>query len=274
MSTNAITTEQHVIERNGCPLHYWLSGSADKPLVVLTHGATLDHRMFDEQLPSLANDYRVLTWDMRGHGLSRPMPEKFTVPGAVDYLLAILDQIGVQRTIFAGQSTGGYVVQEMVFRHPERVIALVMIDCICITLKVSALDSFLLKLTVPLLKMYPYGTLIKQSVEGSSIKPVVKDYLKQVMGSLSRDAYITIWAGVANCLHYEPDYKITQPMLLVHGDHDKLGNIARDAGKWAAREANCTFAIIPNAGHCSNQDNPAFFNKVLLDFLKTINPNA
>src|SRR5690348_17347634 len=97
------------LQHQGCTLRYWLAGMEDRPLVVLTHGATVDHQMFDEQVPVLANDYRVLTWDMRGHRESRPMGESFTVPGAVDDLLAILDAVGAQTAIFIGQSTGGYV---------------------------------------------------------------------------------------------------------------------------------------------------------------------
>jgi len=76
-------------------------------------------------------------------------------------------------------------------------------------------------------------------------------------------------AGAAQCIHYEPNYHITQPMLIVRGEHDKLGNIAKDAPIWAARD-NARSVIIPDAGHCSNQDNPTFFNRVLVEFLGSL----
>ena len=262
-----MTTSASVLERNGCPLHYWLSGREDAPLIVLTHGATLDHRMFDAQLDVLTQNYRVLTWDMRGHGDSQPMGTAFTVPGAADDLQAILDALDVQQAIFVGQSTGGYVVQELVFRHPERVQALVMIDCTCITLKLSLAERLTLASTPYLFLVYPYGLLKKQTATGSSIKPEVQAYIAEAIDRISRKDFIAIWTGVAKCLHYEPGYSIQQPILLVQGDHDKLGNIAKVAPIWAARDPKCEFVMIPDAGHCSNQDNPAFFNQTMLEFL-------
>lgn len=259
----------YTLARGGCTLHYWLSGSEGKPLLVFTHGAVVDHRMFDAQVKAFEADYRVLRWDMRGHGQSRPTGEAFTVAGATADLIAILDEIGVQQAVFIGQSTGGYVHQELVFRHPERVAALVMVDCVCITFKLSAMDSLLLRMSPALMRLFPHSQLIKQSVEGTSIKQDVKAYLTEVMGSLSKSEFIDIWTGVAKSMHAEPDYRITKPMLIVRGEHDKLGNIAKDAPKWAARD-NATLVIIPDAGHVSNQDNPTFFNHILREFLHRI----
>ncbi len=264
-----ITNGTYTLERQGCKLHFWLSGVEGKPLIVFTHGATVDHHMFGDQLPAVEADYRVLTWDMRGHGASRPMGEAFTAAGSVDDLIAILDFAGADKAIFAGQSTGGYVQQELVFRHPERVAALVMIDCICITFKLSGMDKFLLGLTPALLRMYPYRMLVKQSVEATSIKPAVREYLRRVMSAMSKNDFVTILTGAANSVHYEPDYHIDKPMLIVRGEHDKLGNIAKDAPVWAARD-KALLVIIPNAGHASNQDNPAFFNRVMVEFLKQV----
>ena len=90
----ATQLSESVLERNGCPLHYWTGGSDGKPLVVFTHGAGVDHHTFDRLVPLVAEHYRVLTWDVRGHGLSRPMGQNFSVPLAVEALLAILDALG------------------------------------------------------------------------------------------------------------------------------------------------------------------------------------
>lgn len=265
---------EFTVQRKGCTLHYWLSGAADGPVIVFTHGASADHHMFDAQKAVLEKDYRVLTWDMRGHGQSRPMGDAFTVPEVVEDLLAILDKAGIQQAIFAGQSTGGYVHQELVFRRPERVTALVMIDCICITFKLSSMDAFLLKLTPAILKLYPYNVLLKQASGQSAVTPAVQQYLYDTSALLTKDDYVTVLTGAANSIHDEPGYRITHPMLLVHGEHDRLGNIAKDAPKWAARDPNCKYVVIPNAGHCSNQDNPEFFNRTLLEWLRTLNMEA
>lgn len=117
-------------------MHYWLSGPADGRVVVLTHGASMDHRMFDAQLHLLTDaGYRVLTWDIRGHGRSQPLGEiPIDVSDMVDDLLAILGELGIDGPIcVGGQSLGGYVAQEMTYREPGRVAAMVIIGSTCIT---------------------------------------------------------------------------------------------------------------------------------------------
>lgn len=264
-----ITNGAYTLERQGSSLHFWLSGAEGNPLLVFTHGATVNHTMFRDQLPAVEADYRVLTWDMRGHGQSRPTSQPYTVDGAAEDLIAILDYVGAQQAVFIGQSAGSYVHQELVFRHPERVAGLIMVDGICITFKLSAMDSFLLSISPVLMRLYPYKTLVKQSVDASAIKPAVREDLMQMVSVLSQAEFIAIMTGAAKCIHYEPNYSITKPMLIVRGDQDKLGNIAKDAPVWAARD-KAKLVIIPDAGHGSNQDNPAFFNKLMLEFLGSL----
>ena len=63
-----------VIERAGSRIHAGTDGPDGGPLVALTHGASMDHRMFEPQLEPLTTaGYRVLTWDLRGHGRSKPI---------------------------------------------------------------------------------------------------------------------------------------------------------------------------------------------------------
>ena len=68
-----VPLNEGVLERKGCPLHYWTTGPEGLPLVVFTHGACVDHHSFDPQISAVAGDYRVLAWDVRGHGQSQPM---------------------------------------------------------------------------------------------------------------------------------------------------------------------------------------------------------
>jgi len=108
------------LERPGCQIHYWLAGAPDAPLVTLSHAALTDHSFFAALMPAPVPHYRVLTWDIRGHGSSRPLAGPFTIPDAVADLAAILDSLRVSRAVMAGQSMGTYVGQEMTFRHPDR----------------------------------------------------------------------------------------------------------------------------------------------------------
>lgn len=269
-----ITTTSHIFEYKGCPLHYWLSGPEDAPLVVCTHGAAMDHGIWDGIVPFIAEYARVLTWDARAHGLSRPTGAAFTIQRATEDLLALLDHVGYSEATLVGHSMGGNIAQEVVFAHPERVKALVMLDCACNTLKLSASDTFWLRVGIWLFglsRLYPDKMLKRQSARANSIKPAVQEYLYRVFCQMSKQEFLTVFLATFGCLHDEVGYQITKPLLLLVGDHDTMGNIKRTAPVWARRESHCQYHMIPDAGHVSNLDNPKTVNQFVLDFLREPN---
>jgi pimeloyl-ACP methyl ester carboxylesterase len=95
----------------------------------------------------------------------------------------------------------------------------------------------------------------------------VRDYTYRAFSQIPRREFIKIWDGVVKGVHAEPDYHIAQPLLLMHGDDDRTGDIRRIAPLWAEREPNCTYRVIPNARHFAILDNPDFFNLILMEFL-------
>ncbi len=255
---------ESILERNGCAIHYWTGGKADAPLVVFTHGATIDHHEWDATLPLVGEDFRLLAWDMRGHGLSRSA--KFDLAEAVADLLAILDQLEVRQAAFVGHSMGGNLHQEFAYLHPERVKALAMLDCTWNFMQLSASDRFWLKAAVPIFKLYPYKILIDQSVAVSATSKESQNLLRKAMQTMSKDEFVGVLMDSTTCLRYEPDYKITQPLLLMMGDREATGNIRKAMPLWAKHEG-VELVVIPNAKHAANLDQPQIFYRTLLDFL-------
>ncbi len=84
---------ERVLDRGRVSLHYWTGGPPGAPLVVLTHGAATDHRMFDPQVPVLhEHGFRTLRWDVRAHGRSRSGHDRFRVSDAAEDIAALLDR--------------------------------------------------------------------------------------------------------------------------------------------------------------------------------------
>ncbi len=257
-----------VLERKGCPLHYWTGGPEGKPLVVFTHGACVDHHSFDPIIPAVVERYRVLTWDVRNHGLSQPGGEPFSLPLAVEDLLALVDHLGDEQAVFVGHSNGTYISQELAFRHPERVRALVIADGTCITWARGAFENWLVRVSGDLMALMPYEMLKKSGLQWVSRDKAVQDYTYRAYSQLTKQNFLLNWNGITQSLHAEPDYRITQPLLLVHGDADAMGDIKKIAPAWAAREPNCQYVVIPGARHFAVLDNPEFFTSCLLEFLQ------
>src|SRR5579863_2963011 len=115
-----------VAAANGIEINYTDSGGQG-PAVVFSHGFLMDHTMFDRQVTALAPQYRVITWDERGHGATRATGE-FTYWDSAADVLALLDQLGVERAVLAGMSQGGFLSLRAALTARDRVRALVLID--------------------------------------------------------------------------------------------------------------------------------------------------
>jgi 3-oxoadipate enol-lactonase len=257
------------LTRNGLDIHYWTGGVVSAPVVVFTHGATVDHHEWDATLPIVGENFRLLTWDVRGHGLSRPA--QFSLQDAVDDLLAILDRLHVDQPVFVGHSMGGNLHQELVFQHPERVRAMVFLDCTWNFQKLSTVETISLKLAGPIFKIYPYKMLVDQSLAVTATSKASQEFLRPAMESLTKAEFVQVLMATSSCLHYEPGYKINKPLLLMVGDDDTTGNIRKAMPVWAKQEPDCRFVVIPQAKHAANLDNPDFFHQNLLAFLTSLN---
>lgn len=260
----------HVISRSGSPVHAWVCGPESGPLIAWSHGATMDHRMFDAQLSILVEaGYRVLTWDVRGHGQSKPIGEvPMRMADMAEDLLAILDSLGESGPLcFGGQSMGGYIAQQITRDFPERVQAMILIGSTSITAPISKFEEWALRSSPWWFAAWPWGNLKRLMVRSIALRPEVRAYAKDSADQLTKAEFLQIWRAVAEGLSPDPEYRIGVPHLLTHGDHDKTGNVASMGPTWAKREPQCRYEVIPNASHNANQDNPESFNRVMLEFL-------
>jgi 3-oxoadipate enol-lactonase len=100
---------------------YTVDGAADAPVVVLSNSLGATRAMWDPQVPALAERYRVVTYDTRGHGESPAPAGPYTLDDLVDDLVALLDEVGAERAHVAGLSLGGMIGMRLAVRNPERV---------------------------------------------------------------------------------------------------------------------------------------------------------
>jgi pimeloyl-ACP methyl ester carboxylesterase len=263
-------TSWHVIEREGIPIHYWLSGPKDRPLVVLTHAVATDHSLYDRQVEVLSKNYRVLVWDVRGHGRSRPMSGDFSIRSCAEDLMAIIDEIGVDKAMYVGLSMGGLITQELAFKWPQRVRAMALVGTVCLTWKQPLLVKLMKLVSTPTFRLFPKALLWWFGGVCAGIKPETQKHARELRQHITKSEFIKFWKGITRCDHYEADYHIKCPFLLTHGQHDSmvgLGVIKRTAPFWASREPSCRYVVIPDAGHNVCMDNPKYFNRILCDFL-------
>lgn len=103
-------------------------GPPEAPVIVLVHGFTFSLESWDAVAADLAQDYRVIRYDLLGHGLTGPDPQKRYAPQErAEFLLELMTALGVEQAAVIGHSLGGIVSWRFAASHPDRVSQLVLI---------------------------------------------------------------------------------------------------------------------------------------------------
>lgn len=258
--------------KNGT-VHYWMTGQGEH-CIVFTHGATMDHTLFRFQIEYFAKQYLVITWDVRCHGLSRPF-KGFTLQQAAADLLSILDNENIEKAHLVGQSMGGYIIQIVAHDHPERVSSLIAVGSSPMQPSYySKLDTWLLSITPPLLRLYPYGSLIIAIAKQIATDETSRSYALEILESYSNTEIAKIMDAVYRGVQaYGQDDILPVPLLIIFGEVDRMGKVQTYCRQWAEREKR-PLQIIANASHNANMDNPEVFNRVLDEFLQRVEAKA
>ena len=258
----------HELVRPDATIRYWTGGASGGQVVVLLHGATLDHRAWSPQVEALQDRFRLVVPDLRAHGESTG---SFDFEAALHDVLALLGEVPAGRVVLVGLSLGGNLAQEVVRRAPERVAAIVVADATCNT---GARHPLATSMTVAALSahaMLPGDHFARYAAQMVALNPQVQRYALDANGNRSNRETVRILTSLlTGALRPEQDYRLPVPALLVHGQLDQLGDIALSTRAWAQREPLAEYVVITAAGHASNLDNPAAFTAALLAFLDRV----
>jgi len=116
-------------EIDGVPLRYRLQGPEQAPVLVLIHSHFFDMGIWDAWIPTLTHHYRVLRYDLSGHGLTGPDPTgDYRVQRDVDLLRSLLAKLQIDTYAVVGSSLGGNIAFTLAAQRPQNVTALVLIN--------------------------------------------------------------------------------------------------------------------------------------------------
>ena len=253
------------LEVVGCRIAFDDVGSGRT--VLFSHGAGADRHMFDAQVPVLVEaGYRVITWDLRGHGDSRPNHEPVTAHRLVADLLELCRHLGLERPVLVGQSLGGNLSQEVIRREPQLAAGLVVIDSAWNTAPLTGLERMLLRIAAPALSLVPASRLPQLMADASASTPAGRDYAVEAFGRMRKADFIEVWRATTAFLDPDPGYRTPVPLMLLRGDLDRTGTIATSMPRWADAEG-VHDVVIPGAAHLANVDSPNRVSAELLRFL-------
>lgn len=263
-----------VISRLGCPLHLWTDGPEGAPWVVFTHGVLMDHDLFAPQLEALAGEFRVLSWDVRGHGRSRPLGAPFTIDRVAEDLLAIMDELAIERAVLVGHSMGGFISQRVALTAPDRVAGLVALATVPLRAELPPLLLLGGPLSVLGFRLCPEVVIRRLVSLGAGRRTETRRQAVEAARPVTKGDFDHLWPALIRGLRSRRGERLSCPLLLVHGDGDHLvgfGAIKLLMRRWARDEPEARYEVIPAAGHNACRDNPECFYRFLLGFLRSLN---
>lgn len=113
---------------DGVLLHYRLNGPEGAPVLVLVNSLGTDARIWDDFIALMADRYRILSYDKRGHGISDAPKGAYSLDDHLNDLTGLLDHLGIAKIGLIGVSVGGLIAQGFALAHPDRLDALVLCD--------------------------------------------------------------------------------------------------------------------------------------------------
>ena len=248
---------------NGIQIEYQDGGTG--PAVFLSHGYSATGRMWDGQRAALGDRYRVVSWDMRGHGSTQSPadPALYSHDLTVGDMRALLDHLGLARPVVGGLSLGGTMSLAFYRAHPERVRALVICDSGPGFRNDKARTDWNQRAHDRAADLEARGL---DALSGRS--PEQREAMRHHRSAqgLAHAARGMLTQTDASLMDVLPDVKV--PTLVIVGDRDTPFIAASEY--MIKKIPGATLEVIKDAGHSSNLDQPEAFNRVLGAFLDSL----
>ena len=255
------------IQANGIRLYYELAGPADAPVVMLSNSLGTRLEMWDPQVHALAERYRVLRYDSRGHGRSDAPDGPYTIDMLADDALGLLDALGIERAHFCGLSKGGMVGQVLGARHGERLISLALCATAAHMPQRQVWDERIRVATEQGMAALADGVIGRWFTEAFRREPsIVVDRVRQMILDTPPHGYAACCAAIRDMDLRDLITGIRVPTLVIVGEDDPATPPEK------AREIQnlipgAQLEVIPDAAHLLNIEQDVAFDAALTSLL-------
>ena len=262
--------ERHIIPVLDCDLVvYHRPGNANKGHIIFYHGACGRSQMWAHQYDAFEG-FDLYFVNVRGQGES---PMKVGLPdleGAVQDVDAILSYFQLDKVILVGHSWGGNPLQEYTYRHPERVLALVMVDSWGQHRYLSEKERGRIKYSSLMYKTIPWKVIADKNSKMCTDNPITRELVKTAIIETGRDVFLNLGITGFLAAHEIEGYKGNPPMLLVRGENDFPKHLKIIYDGIIALNPNARQVTISDSKHQPMNDHPKEFNQIVGEFFEEV----
>ncbi len=262
--------KRHLIAVVDCDLVvYHRPGNANKGHIIFYHGACGRSQMWAHQYDAF-DGFDLYFVNVRGQGES---PMKVGLPdleGAIQDVDAILSYFQLDKVILVGHSWGGNPLQEYTYRHPERVLALVMVDSWGQHRYLSEKERGRIKYSSLMYKTIPWKVIADKNSKMCTDNPITRELVKTAIIETGRDVFLNLGITGFLAVHEIEGYKGNPPMLLVRGENDFPKHLKIIYDGIIALNPNARQVTISDSKHQPMNDHPKEFNQIVGDFFEEV----
>jgi 3-oxoadipate enol-lactonase len=252
---------------HGAAIAYRLQGPADAPVVMLGNSLAADLGMWNANMPALASRFRVLRYDMRGHGGSSTPPGPYTMELLADDAIALLDSLRIEQVHYVGVSLGGMVAQQLAARYPNRIASVVLCATMSQQAAPAAWDDRIALVRRSGMQALAEPTLQRWFTAGfHDSRPEAVDEVRQMILATRPEGYAGCAAAIRELAQDALLPRITMPCMVMAGEHDGAATPSI-AQAMAQRIPGAQLQVIAGAAHLPNIEQQVAFDTRLLAFL-------
>ena len=246
--------------------------------IVFLHAFPLNRSMWAQQEDALCSQFRIITIDLRGHGESDAPLWHYTLEQSADDVCALLDRLSIQQAIFTGLSMGGYILFAFYRKYATHVKGLILADTKA-QADTEEGKNGRFQLAQIAYKKGPSAiadVMIPKLLSPATVQ-TNPDLVHQVRGMIEGNQISGI-AGDLMAMADRPDSfpllsQITCPTQIIVGELDQA-TPPSDAKLMAEHILHARLAIIPNAAHLSNLEQPETFNQIVGSFASDLGKSS
>ncbi len=255
-----------IVQIGAEPFNVVVDGRADSPALLVSNSLSSDLSMWDDQVPSWAERFRVIRYDSRGHGGSVVSPEPYTMEQLGRDAVAVLDHLGVARAHFCGLSMGGMVGMQLLTHAPDRIGRAVLANTAAYMGPASLWDR-----RIALAQAGGMAATVEPTVARwfpaafHAAAPATIDQMRDMIRRVPLEGYIGCCKAIRDMDQREAIRAIQAPTLVLVGANDPATTPADGALIHAAIRGATKRTL--HAAHLSNIERPVEFTQAVLDFL-------
>ena len=259
---------------NKVTVSYNDEGPDGAPAIIFIHGFPFNKSMWNSQMETLKKDYRVIAYDVRGHGNSESGNVDFSIELFGQDLILLMDTLKIEKAMLCGLSMGGYIALNAITNYPERFTALVLSDTNCAADTPVSKDK----------RMKAIESIRKNGVEKYADESLKKlfapesfttnskevDKAREMITATSKQSlYNTLYALAKRKETCSKLPEINVPVLILVGNEDVI-TPPKAAHSMHEIIKGSFLHVIHHAGHLSNMENPLEFNDQLKTFVTIV----